>query len=100
MAAASPISRMNDEDNAFADFNIAIKLDGKIAESWANQAAIYERRGDKARAAKSYPAQRQLDPRLPAGHRGACPHTGQLRCLRRCEARDWIVVPERSFVLR
>ena len=40
---------MNDEDNAFADFNTAIKLDGKIAESWANQALVYERRGDKAK---------------------------------------------------
>ena len=53
---------MNDEDNAFADFNMAIKLDGKIAESWANQALIYERRGDKAKAAKSYQQAVRLDP--------------------------------------
>ena len=45
---------MNDDDNAFADFNTAIKLDGQVAESWANQALIYERRGDKAKAASSY----------------------------------------------
>ena len=53
---------MNDEENAFADFNTAIKLDGKIAESWANQALIYERRGDKAKAAKSYQQAVRLDP--------------------------------------
>ncbi len=53
---------MNDEENAFADFNTAIKLDGRIAESWANQALIYERRGDKAKAAKSYQQAVRLDP--------------------------------------
>ena len=37
----------------FADFNTAIGLDGNVAESWANQAAVYERQGDRARAAKS-----------------------------------------------
>ena len=52
----------NDEDNAFADFNTAIKLDGKVAESWANQALVYERRGDKAKAAKSYQQAVRLDP--------------------------------------
>ena len=41
---------------------MAIKLDDHVAESWANQAAIYERRGDKARAAKSYPRAKHLDP--------------------------------------
>ena len=44
----------NDEDNAFADFNTAIKLDGTIAESWANQALVYERRGEKQKAAMYY----------------------------------------------
>jgi Tfp pilus assembly protein PilF len=58
---------LNDDENAFADFNHAIELDGKIAESWANQALVYERRGDKARAAKSYSHALQLDPKyLPA----------------------------------
>ena len=33
-----------------------------IAESWANQALIYERRGDKAKAAKSYQQAVRLDP--------------------------------------
>ncbi|TGU08449.1 tetratricopeptide repeat protein, partial [bacterium M00.F.Ca.ET.156.01.1.1] len=51
-----------DEDNAFADFNKAIKLDGKNAEAWANQALIYERRGDKVRAAKSYREAIHLNP--------------------------------------
>ena len=41
---------------------MAIKLDDRIAESWANQALIFERRGDKARAAKSYARAAQLDP--------------------------------------
>ena len=45
---------MNDEDNAFADFNMAIKLDSKNAEAWSNQALIYERRGDKAKASRAY----------------------------------------------
>ena len=54
---------MGDDDNAFDDFNNAIKLDGTIAEGWANQALIYEHRGDKARAAKSYAKAAQLDPK-------------------------------------
>ena len=53
---------LGDDDNAFADFNNASGLDGELAESWANQAAVYERRGDKARAAKSYARAAQLDP--------------------------------------
>lgn len=53
---------LNDDENAFADFNHAIELDDKIAESWANQALVYERRGDKARAAKSYSHAARLDP--------------------------------------
>ena len=52
----------NDEENAFADFNMAIKLNDRVAESWANQALIYERRGEKAKAAKSYARAAQLDP--------------------------------------
>jgi Tfp pilus assembly protein PilF len=53
---------MNQEDNAFADFNMAIKLDPKNAEAWTNQALIYERRGDKAKAAKSYREAVRLNP--------------------------------------
>jgi Tfp pilus assembly protein PilF len=53
---------LNDDDNAFADFNHAIELNDKIAESWANQALIYERKGDKARAARSYQHAINLDP--------------------------------------
>jgi Tfp pilus assembly protein PilF len=49
-------------DNAFADFNMAIKLDGSNAEAWANQALVYEKRGDKAKAAKSYRESIRLDP--------------------------------------
>ena len=53
---------LNDDENAFADFNMAIKLNGSVAESWANQALVYEKRGDKARAAKSFARATQLDP--------------------------------------
>jgi Tfp pilus assembly protein PilF len=53
---------MNQEDNAFADFNMAIKLDSKNAEAWTNQALIYERRGEKAKAAKSYREAVRLKP--------------------------------------
>ena len=53
---------MNDDDNAFADFNQAIRLDGRIAESWANQGLVYEKRGEKAKAAKSYQQAVRLDP--------------------------------------
>ena len=41
---------------------MAIKLDGKNAEAWANQALVYERRGDKQRAAKSYREAVHLNP--------------------------------------
>ncbi|TGU39142.1 tetratricopeptide repeat protein, partial [bacterium M00.F.Ca.ET.152.01.1.1] len=34
----------------------------KNAEAWANQALIYEKRGDKVRAAKSYREAVHLDP--------------------------------------
>ena len=44
------------------DFNTAITLDGRIAESWANQALIYERRGEMAKAARSYSQALRLDP--------------------------------------
>ena len=47
---------------ALEDFNTAIKLDGKVAESWANQALVYERRGEKDKAAKSYQQAVRLDP--------------------------------------
>ena len=53
---------LGDEDNAFADFNPAIKLDEHSAEGWANQAVIFERRGDKARARKSFQQAVKLDP--------------------------------------
>ena len=53
---------LGDEDNAFDDFNTAIKLDESNAEGWANQALVYERRGDKARARRSYQQSLRLDP--------------------------------------
>jgi tetratricopeptide (TPR) repeat protein len=59
-----------DDDNAFADFNLAIELNNNIAESWANQALIYERRGDKARAAKSYSHALRLDPKYEPAKQG------------------------------
>jgi Tfp pilus assembly protein PilF len=49
---------------------MAIKLNDHIAESWANQALIYERRGDKARAAKSYARAAQLDPNYKVASEG------------------------------
>ena len=52
-----------DDDNAFADFNHAIELDGTLAESWANQALVYERKGDLKRAYKSYAHAVSLDPK-------------------------------------
>ncbi len=61
---------LNDDDNAFADFNLAIELNGNIAESWANQALVYERRGDKARAAKSYSHALRLDPKYEPAKQG------------------------------
>lgn len=54
---------LNDYDNAFDDFNTAITLDQGVAESWANQALVYEHRGEKAKAASSYSKAVQLDPR-------------------------------------
>ena len=53
---------LNDDENAFADFNHAIQLDNKKAESWANQALIYERRGETQKAIRSYARAAQLDP--------------------------------------
>jgi Flp pilus assembly protein TadD len=52
---------LGDYDNAFDDFNTAITLDGNVAESWSNQALVYEQRGDKAKAANSYSRAIQLD---------------------------------------
>ncbi|MNE91670.1 photosystem I assembly protein Ycf3 [compost metagenome] len=54
---------LGDYDNAFDDFNTAITLDQNIAESWANQALVYEHNGDKAKAANSYSRAVQLDPK-------------------------------------
>jgi Tfp pilus assembly protein PilF len=51
-----------DLDNAFADINVAIKLNPKLAESWANQALVYEKKGEMAKAAKSYKEAKRLDP--------------------------------------
>ena len=45
-------------------------MDPKIAESWANQALIYERRGDKAKAAKSYRHALGLDPKYGPAQQG------------------------------
>ena len=53
---------LNDDENAFADFNHAIQLDQKKAESWANQALVYERRGETQKAIRSYARAAQLDP--------------------------------------
>jgi len=50
--------------------NTAITLNGKIAESWANQALVYERRGDKAKAAKSYSYALKLDPKYELARTG------------------------------
>ena len=34
----------------------------RVAESWANQALVYEKRGDRKRASASYAKAVQLDP--------------------------------------
>ncbi|MDQ1187054.1 Tfp pilus assembly protein PilF [Agrobacterium larrymoorei] len=54
---------LNDDENAFADFNHAIALDDSRAESWANQALVYERRGERDKALKSYNHAARLDPK-------------------------------------
>ena len=41
-------------ENALEDFNTALKLDDRYAEAWTNQALVYEQRGNKKRAFKSY----------------------------------------------
>ena len=61
---------MGDNDNAFSDFNTSLKLDGRIAESWANQGLIYERRGEKDKAAKSYAEAVRLDPNYAPAREG------------------------------
>jgi Flp pilus assembly protein TadD len=53
---------LNSIDNAFADFNQALKLNPKLAESWSNQALIYEIRGENSKATKSYQRAVILDP--------------------------------------
>ncbi len=67
---------LNNDDNAFADFNHAIELNDKIAESWSNQALVYERRGDKARAYKSYNHAVRLDPNYKPAIDGASRNRG------------------------
>ena len=52
---------LNQLDNAFDDFNYALRLDENLAESWANQALVYEKQGDMAKAKKSYHRALQLD---------------------------------------
>ena len=48
--------------NAFADFNQALKLNDKLAESWANQALVYERRKEFKKAEKPYQRATIFDP--------------------------------------
>jgi len=62
---------MNDLDNAFADFNHAIELNDKLAESWTNQALVYEARGDRARAYRSFSHAVRLDPQYKPAQDGA-----------------------------
>jgi Tfp pilus assembly protein PilF len=52
---------LGDEENAFDDFNTAIRLDKDLAESWANQALVYEKRGEIAKAHQSYSEALKLD---------------------------------------
>ena len=49
-------------DNALDDFNTALKLDPNYAEAWTNQALVYEQRGQKKRAFKSYARAAALKP--------------------------------------
>ena len=61
-----------------SDFSgTAISLDGRVAESWANQALIYERKGEMAKAAKSYSHALQLDPKYQPAKDGVARTRGQ-----------------------
>lgn len=61
---------LGDDDNAFDDFNTAIRLDNELAESWANQALVYERRGELQKAARSYAEAARLDPNYQPAQEG------------------------------
>jgi tetratricopeptide (TPR) repeat protein len=52
--------RTGENDKALADFNEAIRLNPKYVFGYKNRAAVYERMGDKDRAA-NLPG--KLDPR-------------------------------------
>jgi len=61
---------LGDWDNAFDDFNAAIRLDSNIAESWSNQAMVYEHRGEKKKAYASYTKAVTLDPNFKPAREG------------------------------
>ena len=61
-AAACPISRRTTRTTPSPTSTWPSSSTTSIAESWANQALVYERRGDKKRAPRSYSHAAQLDP--------------------------------------
>ena len=67
-----------DDENAFADINTAIRLDEGLAESWANQGLVYEQRGEKAKAQRSYSRALQLDPNYGPAKEGVSRTSGSV----------------------
>jgi len=61
---------LGDYENAFDDFNAALRLDPQNAEGWHNQALVYEHRGDRTRARNSYARAVALKPNYPAARSG------------------------------
>ena len=76
----------NQYDKAIEDFNAALNVDNRDADSWAWRGVAYERKGDKAAGGRELPArarprQRQRD--RPAGPRRASRAAAALFRLRR-----------------
>ena len=45
---------LSDSENALADINRALLINDKYAEAWTNHGLIFEQKGDKRKAFKSY----------------------------------------------
>ena len=55
--------RKGEYEKALADFNEAIRLDPKYVLGYKNRAVLYERMGDKDRAAADRDKVKELDPK-------------------------------------